>query len=295
METKPTKEEWGKLIKPRLGKWFNYAGNNPQAPKEFVFYDITPIYKTLKKYDKNITNEELENLRQMKIKELQEKGEAYDHLDSIVPVINKDGYFTGMIYAFCLGPYDVYYTTIEKPIRQFLTQEPKIITQGNPDHDFDIQGHIQGDAIFDIRIYNATYAYIYKNMNRDGRTAPYNKAFVTDMEKQEKQGGCVYEKEVDSLLQFVKVDNYFTLRDNTYDNPLFLTLFKIDDMRICTDGDKIQCKSLYMNVYGISNISIGHRGRPFIKFPSENKVCVFGHKHTYICSENDLEYPEGCF
>lgn len=284
---RPSKEEWYEKIKPRVAKWFNYVGNDPRAPRPFTFYDITPIYNTLIKYDKNITNEELENLVQIKRKELKDKGETYDHIQTIV----SSNDYHRVIIASCLASYDIYYTVIEKPIIRDINDEEII-------EDFDIQKNIVCDAVFDIKIYNATFAYIYKNFKRcdsDQLNKPFNKAYITDMEKIEKQGGCVYEKETDSLLQFVRdSEGYFILRDNTYENPLFLMLFLICDIRICTDGDKIEYKPIYMNVYSRSNIyENGHRGIPFIKFPSKNRVCVFGDNHTYICSENDLEHPEG--
>jgi hypothetical protein len=275
---RPSKEEWREKIKPRVAKWFNYAGNDPRAPRPFTFYDITLIYNTLIKYDKNITNEELKNLVQIRKKELEDQGKTHD-----IPSFDPYDEYHRLLIATCIGNHDVCYMVIEKPI-----------IQGDHCDDFNIQKNILGDAIFDIKIYNATYAYIYRNFSRDG-DRPFNKAYVTDMEKIEKQGGCVYEKEVDSLLQFIRdSEGNFILRDNTYENPLFLMLFLDCDMRICTDGDKIECKTIYMNVYGRDNIyRNGHRGRPFIKFPSENRVCVFGGEYTYICSEKDLEHPEG--
>lgn len=69
-----------------------------------------------------------------------------------------------------------------------------------------------GDACFDIRIYNATYARIKLN-------------------------------DEDGFLYMKRVGNHFTLPDFTLDNPLFY----IGWIKIETDGDSADCKMIFMD------------------------------------------------
>lgn len=98
------------------------------------------------------------------------------------------------------------------------------------------------DGFFDIKIIDATYAYL---------------------------SYC------DTDLNLEKVDNYFTFTDITQENPLFSLVGEV--LRIYTDGKSISYNGLLLDTFPKKIINTHFQKYNIGLFPSNNKILLFGH------------------
>lgn len=98
------------------------------------------------------------------------------------------------------------------------------------------------DGFFDIKIIDATYAYL---------------------------SYC------DTDLNLEKVDNYFTFTDITQENPLFSLVGEV--LRIYTDGKSISYNGLLLDTFPKKIINTHFQKYNIGLFPSHNKILLFGH------------------
>lgn len=147
-----------------------------------------------------------------------------------------------------------------------------------------------GDAFFDIRVENASYCYL-SFQDYDGEIRKIDMIGVKHDHKLSEKLIHIPEDLCQNVLEYLGVD-YFTFPDITYDNPLFpsvaggLFLF-------FTDGDKVRYKQIWIAYEPRFIIQCGLKNSFSIThFPSYNKVLLMGHTFFPNLDVTDDELAE---
>jgi hypothetical protein len=213
------------------------------------FIDPLDLYKSLKKYDIPITcNHLLEITSNEKLRE------------DIINLENKKGIkeiaYSGFIYL----PID---------IKVIFSEIRRDIFKGHYPHKN--YCHLSGsDGYADIRIFNATYAYMW----------------CGDWDRY-LEGGF-YNGKMDLQKMGNPLGNYYTFPDITYENPLFAPVGS--PYTICTDGTLLEYKSIFIDFEYRNSILRRSDNHVISHFPSLNGLLFAGHcfQYSFSCTYDEL-------
>lgn len=240
--------EWMEKIGMKNVKQYNSSSTK--------FVDTIQCYNSLNKYNTPITLKHL-----LEITEDEEQREKYINVDNYD---NRQGSIEGFGFvAFeTLKNYQVVYNIHKREIRDIVSQYVKDIDSGRTFHkSFGLRG---ADAYSDIKVYNATYAYLIS-------------------------GGICNEKEYNTRVDFSRVDMYFTLPDITYENPLFSSCSGAS-LEIYTDGTDIEYRYIFLDANTRTLFGDFGNGFAISHFPSLNRMLFTGHVWlpSFGCEYGDL-------
>lgn len=220
------------------------------------FIDPWPIYKTLKKYYTPITCEHLLEITS------DEKLREY-----ISDLEKNKGIKENAYSAFIFLPLDIH--AVFSKIRRNVVIGKTEVVDSNGDHHLFPKNFCSlggSDAYADIKIYNATYAYMW----------------CGDWDRF--KSGRFYNGKMD--LQ--KINGYHTFPDITYENPLIAPYGS--PYSICTDGTEFEYLSIYMSIIGRDSVRNSNYNYAITHFPSLNGILFAGNafQYSFSCDYNEI-------
>lgn len=162
------------------------------------FWDLTPFYESLTRLEEEITNEKIEQYLKEHWDE-NEKGEYSPMKQELT-----GGQLNSAGLLLMGKDHDIVFSSTEFKVKNDIAYLPAL-----------------GDFYFDIRVKDATYAYLWCG---DG------------------SADDVYSSNLGRKFDLVNIEGVYTFPDITYENPLFTTSSCGASMRIHTDGSIVTCK-----------------------------------------------------
>ena len=165
-------------------------------------------------------------------------------------------------------PEEITYNTILKSNREIKINEEEF-------NDY-CKESIITKALYGLVAYNDKYDWVYTNQNEkiDKKYVDL-KYFDGFFDIKIIDATYAYLSYCDTDLNLEKVDNYFTFTDITNENPLFSLVGEV--LRIYTDGKSIFYNGLLLDTFPKKIINTHFRKYNIGLFPSHNKILLFGH------------------
>lgn len=268
--------EWKKKLRRLSPKEFVHLANQGSGFSGSIgFYDLLPYYLSLKRDPNETTVESIlvrmspedTEMTRKSLKEIPTLTGLFEFVDqNSVKVKPKEEKYE---VVFDAGE------TTPKETNHYAVRDQKGVKS------FELN---ESDGFFDIRVYNATYCYLWiSHNNYEDR-----KIEMVPVKKLDSELKTVFS---DDLCQEVLSyeGDYLTLEDITYDNPLFPSVMGAQ-LRFFTDGDRVTYKNIWIAYEPRTLFTSFENMCAISHFPSKNTVLMLGHlwQSSMSCSYDDL-------